>query len=192
MNESNSIEEIDKAILSEQTKFRLSAIIGIEIYFYQQINQRKLCSKKLNRYVTAFDHIDKILIVLRTTSSRVSIVSFTSIVGAPFRIISARLTLIFSLTTGIVKKLLNVTRDKKKNYDKMLMLAKSKLSSTETLISEALIDRNISHEEFVTILKENDKYKKMKQNLRCQNEEYKFMRLSSIRSKKKFFFLGII
>ena len=69
MNESNSIKAIDKTNLSEQTKFRLSEIIGIENYFYQEINQRKSCSKKLSKYVTAFDYIDKILIVLSTTSS---------------------------------------------------------------------------------------------------------------------------
>ena len=57
--------------------------------------------------------------------------------------------LIFFLTTGIVKKLLNITRNKKKKHDKILMLAKSKLSSIETLISQALIDLDISHEEFV-------------------------------------------
>ena len=112
MNESNSIEAIDKTILSEQTKFRLSEIIGIENYFYQEINQRKSCSKKLNKYVTTFDYIDKILIVLSATSSGVSIISFTSIVGTPVGIVSACLTLIFSLTIGIVKKLLNITRNK--------------------------------------------------------------------------------
>ena len=63
------------------------------------------------------------------------------------------------------------------------MLAKSKLNSTETLISLALIDMDISHEEFVTILKEKDKYEKMKENLRSENEEYKIMRLNSIKSK---------
>ena len=94
MNESNSIEAIDKTILSQQTKFRLSEIIGIENYFYQEINQRKPCRKKLNKYVTAFDYIDKILIVLSATSSGVSIISFTSIVGAPVGIVSASLTLI--------------------------------------------------------------------------------------------------
>ena len=78
MNESNSIEPIDKTILSEQTKFRLSGIIGIENYFYQEINQRELCSKKLNKYVTVFDYIDKILIFLSATSSGVSIILFTS------------------------------------------------------------------------------------------------------------------
>ena len=114
MNKSSSIKAIDKTVLSEQTKLRLSEIIGIENYFYQEIDQRKSCSKKLNKYVTAFDYIDKILIVLSATSSGVSIISFTSIIGAPVGIASASLTLFFSLTTGIVKKLLNITRRKRK------------------------------------------------------------------------------
>ena len=80
MNESNSIEcnsleAIDKTILSEQTKFRLSEIIGIENYFYQEINQRKSCSKKLNKYVTAIDYIDKILVVLSAATSGEPIIS---------------------------------------------------------------------------------------------------------------------
>ena len=159
MNESsfiecNSLEAIDKTVLSELTKFRLSKIIRIENYFYQEINQRKSCSKKLNKYVTTFDYIDKILFVLSATSSEVSVISFTSIIGASVGIASASLTLIFSLTTGIVKKLLNITRNKKKKLDKILLLPKSKLSSIETLISQALIDLDISHEEFVRILKE--------------------------------------
>ena len=133
--------------LSEQTKFWLSHIIGIEDYFHQEINQRKSYSKKLSKYVTAFDYIDKVLIVLSATSSGVSIISFTSIIGAPVGIASASFTLIFSLTTGIVKKLLNITRNKKKKHDKILMLAKSKLSSIEILVSQALIDMEISHEE---------------------------------------------
>ena len=74
MNKSNSIEAIDKTILSEQTKFRLSEIIGIENYFYQEISQRKSCSKKLNKYVTAFDYIDNIVIVLSAASSGVPII----------------------------------------------------------------------------------------------------------------------
>ena len=162
MNESNSMETIDKTILSEQTQFRLSEIIGIENYFYQEIHQRKSCSKKVNKYVTAFDYIDKILIALSKTSSGVSIILFTSTVGAPVGIASASLILLFSRTTGIVKKLLNITRNKKKKYDKILMLAKIKLNSIATLISEALIDMDMSHEEFVTILKEKYKDEKMK------------------------------
>ena len=97
--------------------------------------KKKSCSKKLNKYVTAFDYVDKILIGLSAATSGVSIILFTSIVGVPVGIASASFTLIFSLTTGIVKKLLNLTRNKKR-HDKILMLAKSKLNSIETLISQ--------------------------------------------------------
>ena len=113
----NSLETIDKTVLSEQTKFRLSEIIGIENYFYQEINQRKSCSKKLSKYVAVFDYIDQVLIVLSATSGRVSIISFTIIVGAPVGIASVSLPSFFSLTTGIVKTLLNITRNKKKKHD---------------------------------------------------------------------------
>ena len=171
MNKSNSIGAIDKTDLSEQTKFRLDKISKIENYFMEEINQRKSCSQKLNKYVTTFDYIDKTLIVLSATTGGVSIISFTSIIGAPVGIASASFTLIFSLTTGIVEKLLNITREKKKKHDKILMLAKSKLNSIETLISQALIDLDISHEEFIRILKEKDKYERMKENLRTENEE---------------------
>ena len=194
--ECNSIEAIDKTDLSEQIKFRLDEISKIENYFIKDINQRKLCSRKLNKYVAAFDYIDQALIVLSATSGGVSIISFTSIVGAPVGIASASLTLFFSLTTGIVKKLLNITRKKKKKHDKILMLAESKLNSIETLISQALIDMAISHEEFVTIFMEKDKYEKMRETLRGENEEnvsndtsckrtFEIMRLSSIKSKIK-------
>ena len=67
---------------------------------------------------------------------------------------------------------MNITRKKKKKHDKILLLAKNKLSSTETLISQALIDLDISLEEFITILKEKGKYERMKDNLRSENEKY--------------------
>ena len=175
---------INKINLSEQTKFRLSETSGIENYFHQEVNQRKSYSKKLYKYVTAFNYIDKVLIVLNATSGGVSIISFTSTTGAPVGIASASFTLIFSLTTGIAKKLLNITRKKKKKHDKILMLAKSKLNSIDTLISQALIDMDISHEEFITILKEKDRYEMMKENLRNKNGElFEIMRFNSVKSK---------
>ena len=80
----------------------------------------------MSKYVTTFDYIDKILIIL-------------SIIGVPAGIARASFTLIFSITTGIIKKLLSTIK-KKKKHDKVLMLAKSKLNSIETLISQALND----------------------------------------------------
>ena len=92
-------------------------------------------------------------------------------------------TLIFSLTTGAVKKLLNITR-KKKKHDQSLMLAKSKLNSIDTLISQALIDTDISHEEFITTLKEKDRYEMMKENLRNKDREsYEIIRFNCVKSK---------
>ena len=119
-------------------------------------------------------------------------ISIISVIGAPVGIASASFSLIFSLTTGIVKKLLNITREKKKKHDKILILAKSKLNSIDTLISQALIDIDISHEEFITILKEKDRYEMMKDNLRNKNgESYEIMRFNSVKSKIwKMFFSG--
>ena len=183
MNKSNSIGAIDKTDLSEQTKFRLDEISKIENYFHEEINQRKSCSKKLSKYVAAFDYIDKILTVLSAATGGVSICSFTSVVGAPVGTASSSFTLIFSLRTGIVKKLLSITRKKKKKHDKILMVPKSKLNRIETLISQALTDMEIRHEDYIAILKEKDKYEKMKENLRSENEKQEIVRLSSIKSR---------
>ena len=86
------------------------------------------------------------------------------------------------LSTGIINKLLNMTRNKKKNHDKILMLAESKFSIIETLISQALNDLDISHEEFKMILNEKDKYEEMKYNLISENgdENQETTKLSSI------------
>ena len=132
---------------------------------------------KLSKYVTAFDYIEKLLIALSAT-----IISFTSTVGAPVGITRVSFTFIFSLTTGIIKKLLSIARNKKKKHDKIFMLAKSKLNSIETLVSQALIYMEISHEEYVTILKERDEYEKMKENFKNVSEN---IRLNSVHSKTK-------
>ena len=136
----------------------------------------------MNRYVTIFDYIDRILIMLSATTGGISIISFTTAFGTPVGIASASFTLFFSLTTGIIKKLLDIARKKKKRHDKILMLAESKFNSIETLMSQALGDLDISHEEFIMILKEKDSYERMKYNLLSENgdEKQETTKLSSI------------
>ena len=178
------MHEIDKTKLLDQTNFRLYEIKKIDNCFVNDINQQKVYSKKLSMYVTIFDYIAKILIVLSATTSGVSIISFTSTtIGESVGIVSASFTLIFSLTTGIIKKLVNMTINKKKKHDQLLMLAESKFDSIETLISQALGDLDISHEEFIMILKEKDKYERMKYNLISENgdEKHKIVKISSIK-----------
>ena len=63
------MHEIDKAKLSDQTKLKLYEIKNIENYFNNEMNERKSYSKKLNKYVTIFDYIDKILIILSASTS---------------------------------------------------------------------------------------------------------------------------
>ena len=110
--------------------------------------------------------------------------SSASVAEATVGIASASFTLIFSLTTGKIKELLNITRNKKKKHDKILMLAKSKLNSIENLVSQALIDMEISHEEFNAIIKEKQKYERMKEMVRNVIEKQESMRLNSVNSTK--------
>ena len=93
-------------------------------------------------------------------------------------------TFIFSLTTWIIKKLLSITRNKKKKHDKILMLAKSKLNSIEILVSQTLIDMEITHEELNVIIREKQKYDRMKENVRNVSEKQENMRSNSVNSRK--------
>ena len=117
--------------LNDQTKFRLNQSNKTKDYFEFEIREREPVIKKLSKYTAALDYTDKTLIVLSATSGRISIISFTNVIGIPAGVISASLTLVFSLTTGIVKKLLKETRKKGKKCSKIIMLAKSKLNSIE-------------------------------------------------------------
>ena len=181
------MNEIDKTNLTDQKKFRLNEIAKIENYFNSEINQRQTCSKELSKYVAAFDDIDKVLVVLSAMTGEVCIISSVSFVGAPVGIAGASFTLIFSLTTGIIKKLLSITRNKKERHGKILMVAKSKLNSIETLVSQALTDMEISHEEFDTILKgkQNEKLKKNVRNVSEKQENRDWIVLIQRLNKKQ-------
>ena len=119
--ECNSIESIehnsvDTSNLNNQ-QFRLNKISKIEDYFFAENKQRELMSKKLSKYISFFDYFDQSLIVLSVTSGGASTASFATVIGIPIGITSASLSLAFSLCTGLVKKLLKATRNKKKKHD---------------------------------------------------------------------------
>ena len=95
--------------LSDRQHFRLNKINEIKDYFIAEIKERELMSKRLSKYISFCDYFDKSLIVLSATSGSISIASFATVIGAPVGIASASLSLTFSLSTGIVKKLLKTT-----------------------------------------------------------------------------------
>ena len=110
------------------------------------------------------------LIVLSIATGSISIASFATVIRAPVGIISASFSYTFSISTGIVKKLLKTTRNKKK-HNKIVMLARSKLNSIESKISEELINNEISHEDFMTIINEEKKYRELKESIRMMNSQ---------------------
>ena len=107
-------------------------------------------SKKQKKVCRILNYIDDSCIVSSTNTGCISISAFTSLVGIPIGIITSAISLkIFVITAGS-KKYKSRIKEEKKNRDK-IMLAKSKLNSIEALISKALTDWNISHNEFVLI-----------------------------------------
>ena len=152
--------------LNDLTKFRLDEINKIKDYLNSDIKERKDIVKKISKYIVAFDYADKRFITLSESFGTLSIVSHAMVVGIPVGIAGASLTVIFTITNGVVKKILNITRKKKKKHNKIITLARNKLNIIETLISQALIDFDISHEDFSKIIYEKNNYEQMKDNIR--------------------------
>ena len=91
-------------------------------------------SENLSTYIASFEYLDKSLIVLSVVTGSICIASFANAIGVPVRIMIASCSLAFSITTGFVKRFLKTIRNKKKKHNRIVMLARSKLTS---IISEA-------------------------------------------------------
>ena len=159
--EANEISE-----LKDLTKYRLDEINKMKEYFNAEIKERKNIIKKISKYVVALDYADKPFITLSASFGTLSIASYAAVVGIPAGITGASLTLIFTITTGVVKTLLNITRKKKKKHKKIIAVARSKLNIIENLLSQALIDFEITYEEFSKIVYENNNYEQIIDNIK--------------------------
>ena len=160
-NRANEISEF-----KDLTKYRLEEINKIKEYFNYKIKERKDIIRKISKYIVAFDYADKVFITLTASFGTLSIASYATVVGIPARIAGASLTLIFTVMAGMVKTLLNITRKKKKKHNKIIALARSKLNIIENLISQALIDFEITHEEFSKIIYEENNYEQIIDNIK--------------------------
>ena len=152
--------------LKDLTKYRLDEINNIKEYFNSEIKERKDIVKKISKYIVAFDYADKVFITLSASFGTLSIASYETVVGIPAGIAGVSLTLTFTVTTGVVKTLLNITRKKNKKHNKIIALARSKLNIIENLISQALIDFEITHEEFSKIIYEKNNYEQIIDNIK--------------------------
>ena len=145
----------------------------MEEYFDDEIKERKDIIKKLNKYILSFDYLDKIFITLSASFGMLSIASYAAVVGIPVGIAGSSLTLIFTIGTGVNKSLLQVTKKRKKKHNKIITLAKRKLNTIETLLSSALNDSTISHEESTNIITEKNINENIKENIKDIKEEEK-------------------
>ena len=168
MAECNLYPNLSAASSNEQ-EFKLNKINEIKDYFVAEIKERELMRKRFSKYIASFDYFDKSLIVLSVTTRSIPIASSGTVAGVPVGMMSVSLA--FSITIGIVKKLLKTTRNKKKKHNKIVMLARSKWNSGESKISEPLINNEISHEDFITIINEEKKYQELKESLRMMNSQ---------------------
>ena len=164
MIKANKISELKD--LAAQPTYRLDGINNIKEYFNAEIKERKHIIQKISKYIVAFDYADKRFITLSASFGTLSIASYATAVGTPAGIAGASLTLIFTITAGVVKTLLNITRKKKKKHNKVIALARSKLNIIKNLISQPLIDFEITHEEFSKIIYEKNNYEQIIDNIR--------------------------
>ena len=148
--------------LTEVDKYRLNEINKIKEYFNKEINEKKVIINKLNKYIIGFDYLDKIFITLSASFGTLSVASHATVIAIPAGIAGASLTLIFTISTGINKSLLQVTKKKKKKHNKIITLAKDKLNMIDKLLSSALNDLKISHDEFSNIMTEKNAHENMK------------------------------
>ena len=163
--------------LTNANKYRLEEINKIKEYFDNEIKERKDIIKTLNKYLVSFHYLDKIFITLSASFRALSIVSYAAVVGIPVGISGSSLTLIFTIGTGINKSLLKVTKKRKKKHNKIIALAKSKLNMIDTLLSSALNDSKINHEEFTNIINEKNIYENIKENIKDTAESSSLERI---------------
>ena len=150
-------------------KFRLKNMDETRNYLIEEINRNELMSKKHKKVCTTLNYIEHFLILGSIITGCVSISAFASLAGTPIGIRSSAIGFKICAVTAAIKKYKSIIKEKKKKHDKIVFLAKSKLNSIEILISKALIDSVISHDEFGLInnvLKECNEMKEEIKNLK--------------------------
>ena len=156
MNELKIPANLETISLNEQTNYRLIEIGTIKDYFDQEIKYQQVLTSKLSKYLTCFDYKDKILTVFFTVFSGTNIFAHDRGRKQLLGLISSSFSLLFCLSSGVVKKLQQETKIRKKKHNRLLYLAKNKLECVEMLVSKSVQDGIIDHYEFLATMKENE------------------------------------
>ena len=157
--------------LENALQFRLSRINEVEDFFIAEIEQRKKMSDVLNKYITALDYADKILLVLSSASFDCFICSIAAIMSAPVGIVNASISLVLLVRNLILKTFLKTIWKKRIKPRKIVSLVRVKLNIIEQLRSKTLTYANISHEDFTVMIREAENYSRLKQSIRMKTTE---------------------
>ena len=147
-------------------EFRLKNIIETRNYLIEEINQDELMSRKHKKVYRVLNYVGHLLILISTVTECVYISTFASLVGIPIGIMSSAIELNICVITAGIKKCNSVIKKKKRNHDKIVLLAKSTLNNIEVLITKALIDSNISHNKSVFINNVRKEFYNMKEEIK--------------------------
>ena len=150
-------------------EFRLNKVNEIKNYLIEETNWNELMSKNHKRGCRVLNYIEHLLIVISTITGCVSISAFACLVGVPIGITSYAIGLKMCVTIAGIKKHKSINKKNKKKHDKIVLLAKSKWNITEVLISKALFDPNMSHDEFVLINNVLKEFYDMKEEIKNSN-----------------------
>ena len=151
---------------NKSQEFRFKEIDETRNYFIEETKQNELISKSYKKLCTILNYIDHFFIFASTFTGSISIFAFSSWIGIPIGITSSEIgSKICAIAAGI-KNYKSIIKKKKKNHDKIALLAKSKLNRIEALISKALTDSVISHDEFVLINNVRKEYNDIKEEIK--------------------------
>ena len=145
MNELKIPTNLETISLNEQTNYRLIEIGKIKDYLEQEKKYHQLLTSKLSKYLTGFDCADEVLTAFLTVFSGTNIFAHVRGRKQLLGLISSTFSLLFCLSFGVVKKLQQETKTRKKKPNKLLHLAEKKLDCAEILVSKSVQDGIIDH-----------------------------------------------
>ena len=155
----------------DDESYRLKKIDELEKFLRSEVESRDKLTKRFKRRATASTISDTSVIAAITALEVASIVTLTTGIGMPISVVLASTGLLLGLGSAIIHKTQKIFDSKAKKHDKIKTLAESKLDTISGLVSKAIEDSHISHQEYQLILKEVEHYRTMKEEIRTKSKK---------------------
>ena len=155
----------------DDESYRLKKIDELEKFLRSEVESRDKLTKRFKRRATASTISDTSVIAAITALEVASIVTLTTGIFMLISVVLASTGLLLGLGSGIIHKTQKIFESKAKKHDKIKTLAESKLDTISGIVSKAVEDSNISHQEYQLILKEIEHYRTMKEEIRTKSKK---------------------